>query len=107
MINLTVRRACHDFIEGFPDIHLFRRSGDAFEPWFDVFRLIEDVYYNDLLGRFFRRANVAAETVRYMRRPGNSFDRQYAKFQPRPAAPATCRIPSSISGSPQQNHHGV
>ncbi len=80
-INLAVRRRCHEFIGGFPDIHLFRRSADAFEPWIDVFRLIEDVHYNTLLSRFFRRREVAAETVRYMRRPGNSYDRQYAKFQ--------------------------
>ena len=54
-INLAVRRRCHEFIGGFPDIHLFRRSGDTFEPWIDVFRLIEDVHYNNLLARFFRR----------------------------------------------------
>jgi glycosyltransferase involved in cell wall biosynthesis len=81
VINLAVRRQCHQFIEGFPDIHLFRRIGDIFEPSLDVFRLIEDVYYNNLLGQFFRGAEASAETVRYMRRPGNSFDRQYAKFQ--------------------------
>ncbi|MFI5457153.1 MAG: glycosyltransferase family 2 protein [Isosphaerales bacterium] len=83
-INLAVRRRCHEFVGGFPDVHLFRRSGDAFEPWIDVFRLIEDVHYNSLLGRFFRHADLARETVRYMRRPGNSFDRQYAKFQAPP-----------------------
>jgi glycosyltransferase involved in cell wall biosynthesis len=80
-INLAVRRRCHEFIGGFPDIHLFRRSGDCFEHQIDIFRLIEDVHYNSLLGRFFRRTDFAGETVRYMRRPGNSFDRQYAKFQ--------------------------
>lgn len=81
VINVALRRSCHQFIEGFPDIHLFRRFGDSFEPYVDVFRLIEDVYYNNLLTRFFRGAELSTETVRYMRRPGNSFDRQYAKFQ--------------------------
>jgi glycosyltransferase involved in cell wall biosynthesis len=80
-INIAVRRRCHEFIGGFPDVHLFRRSADTFEPWIDIFRLIEDVHYNALLSRFFRSVDVSAETVRYMRRPGNSYDRQYAKFQ--------------------------
>jgi glycosyltransferase involved in cell wall biosynthesis len=86
VINLAVRRRCHEFIGGFPDVHLFRRAGDAFEPWVDIFWLIEDVHYNTLLGRSFRRVDVAAETVRYVRRPGNSFDRQFAKFQAPPGA---------------------
>lgn len=86
VINLAVRRHCHEFIGGFLDVHLFRRMGDTFEPWIDIFRLIEDVHYNDLLGRFFNRVEVATETVQYMRRPGNSFDRQYAKFQLPPGA---------------------
>jgi glycosyltransferase involved in cell wall biosynthesis len=80
-INLAVRRRCHEFVGGFPDIHLFRRVGDTFEPWLDVFRLIEDVHYNNLLARFFRRGDVPLETVRYQRHPGNSFDRQYERFQ--------------------------
>jgi len=81
VINLAVRRRCHEFIGGFPDVHLFRRSGDAFEPWLDLFRLIEDVHYNKLLGCFFRKAEIARQTVRYIRRPENSFDCQYEKFQ--------------------------
>lgn len=84
VINLAVRRHCHEFIGGFLDVHLFRRTGDTFEPWVDIFRLIEDVHYNDLLGRFFKRVELPAESVRYVRRPGNSFDRQYAKFQQQP-----------------------
>lgn len=81
VINLAVRRRCHEFVGGFPDVHLFRRSGDAFEPWLDIFRLIEDVHYNNILGRVCRKAEVARETVQYVRRPGNSFDRQYEKFR--------------------------
>jgi glycosyltransferase involved in cell wall biosynthesis len=80
-INLAVQKRCHDFVGGFPDVHLFRRTGDTFEPWLDIFRLIEDVHYNNLLARFFRRGDVSRETVRYQRRAGNSFDRQYERFQ--------------------------
>ena len=86
VINLAVRRHCHAFLGGFLDLHLFRRSGDVFEPWIDIFRLIEDVHYNDLLNRFFRKVEIARETVRYMRRPGNSLDRQYPKFQVAPGS---------------------
>jgi glycosyltransferase involved in cell wall biosynthesis len=85
VINLCVRRACHDAVGGFPDYHLFRRDGDAFVPELDVFNRIEDVAYNNLLRALFRGGRVAAETVEYVRRPGNSYDRQYPKFC-RPAA---------------------
>jgi glycosyltransferase involved in cell wall biosynthesis len=81
VLNLCVRRPCHDFIGGFPDYYIYRRQNERLESYVDVFRMIEDVHYNNLLARFFRRADVAAETVRYQRRPGNSFDRQFEKFQ--------------------------
>jgi len=81
VINLGIRRRCHEAVGGFPDWHLFRRVGDLHVHELDIFRGIEDVYYNKLIGRHFRGAAVAAETVRYYRYPGNSFDRQYAKFQ--------------------------
>ncbi len=86
VINLAVRRRCHDFIGGFLDAHLFKRAGDTFEPWIDIFRLIEDVHYNTVMNRFFRKAELTRETVRYVRRPGNSLDRQYAKFQVPPGS---------------------
>ena len=69
-INLAVRRRCHEFIGGFPDAHLFRRAGDTFEPWLDIFRMIEDVHYNSLLSRFFKGGDVSAQTVRYERTSG-------------------------------------
>jgi hypothetical protein len=34
-----------------------------------------------LLSRLFRGARVGRETVRHLRYPGNSFDRQYEKFR--------------------------
>jgi glycosyltransferase involved in cell wall biosynthesis len=80
VLNLGVRRECHFAVGGFPDYHLFVRSGREFRPLLDVFYKIEDMYYNQLLGRLFAGAQVAAETVQYVRRPGNAYDRQYEKF---------------------------
>jgi hypothetical protein len=57
-----------------------RRDGEGFHAEVDVFRMIEDVFYNSLLAETSRGGRVEAETVLYRRRPGNSFDRQYAKF---------------------------
>jgi glycosyltransferase involved in cell wall biosynthesis len=79
--NLCVRKRCHDLIGGLPDYHLCRRHGGVMVPELDIFRMIEDVYYNSLLSYFFRGRSVPVETVAYMRRPGNSFDKQYDKFQ--------------------------
>lgn len=80
VINLCVRRRCHEFCGGFPDYHLFRREGDQLEPQLDIFYKFEDTFYNDLLGRLFRGIRLDVETVEYCRHPGNSFDRQYEKF---------------------------
>jgi Flp pilus assembly protein TadD len=38
------------------------------------------VYYNELLASLFKGIAVPQETVQYCRHPGNSYDRQYAKF---------------------------
>lgn len=84
VINLAVRRRCHDLIGGFPDLHLAERRGGLIEPILDVYHCIEDVYYNRLLTEFCRGVRVPVETVQYHRHPGNSFDRQYVKFQVRP-----------------------
>ncbi len=80
VLNLAVRRRCHDAIGGFPDDHLFVRKGDGFEHRCDLFFKFEDMYYNELLARLFRGVQVREETVEYCRHPGNSYDRQYAKF---------------------------
>jgi glycosyltransferase involved in cell wall biosynthesis len=81
VINLCVRRECHEFIGGFPDYHIYHRTMEGFEPFLDIFRMIEDVHYNSVLTRFFRQLSITSETVAYQRRPGNSFDRQFEKFQ--------------------------
>jgi glycosyltransferase involved in cell wall biosynthesis len=81
VINLCVRRWCHDFIGGFPDRHLTVRDGDAFRSEFDVFFKIEDMYYNELVTGLFPGVQIQRATVRHLRYPGNTFDRQYEKFR--------------------------
>jgi glycosyltransferase involved in cell wall biosynthesis len=84
VLNLCVRRECHLAVGGFPDLHLFSRQGDRFEHVMDVFRMYEDVFYNKVLASLYRGRGLPCETVRYYRYPGNSFDRQYEKFQAPP-----------------------
>jgi tetratricopeptide (TPR) repeat protein len=79
-INLCVRRRCHDFLGGFPDYLLCRRTEDVLRPETDVFFKFEDMFYNRLLRELFRGRTVAAQTVEYCRHPGNAYDRQYEKF---------------------------
>jgi tetratricopeptide (TPR) repeat protein len=81
VINLAVKRSCHDAVGGFPDYHLYRRDGDCMEREADVFVTGEDQSYNRLLAGLFRGGKVGAETVQYVRRPGNAYDRQYEKFR--------------------------
>lgn len=88
VLNLAVRRHCHEAVGGFPDWHLFRREGDGFRHELDVFYKLEDQFYCRALAGRFRGVGVARQTVEYVRRPGNSFDRQLEKFR-RPFAQAT------------------
>jgi hypothetical protein len=81
VLNLCVRRSCHDFLGGFLDLHLFRRDGDAFDHQTDIFYKVEDQFYNLMLDQLFRGARVETETVEYCRYPGNSYDKQYEKFR--------------------------
>ena len=80
VINLCVRRRCHDFIGGFLDYQLVHRQGDGFGPALDVFYKTEDMYYNLMLHSLFRGAHSDQDTVEYRRYPGNSFDRRYEEF---------------------------
>jgi glycosyltransferase involved in cell wall biosynthesis len=80
VINLCVRRRCHVAIGGFPDYHLFTRTGDAFHPVCDLFYKFEDMYYNQLLAAMYPGVRIVEETVQYVRYPGNAYDRQYEKF---------------------------
>jgi tetratricopeptide (TPR) repeat protein len=81
VINLCVRRACHEKVGGFPDYHLFRRDGEQLRPQADVFFKVEDLFYNRLISRLFRGRILPEETVEYCRHSGNAFDRQYEKFR--------------------------
>jgi glycosyltransferase involved in cell wall biosynthesis len=80
VINLCVRRHCHFAVGGFPDYHLFLREGDTVRHVIDVFHHMEDQYYNTLVCALFRGGRALAQTVQYVRYPGNSYDRQYEKF---------------------------
>ena len=81
VINMCVRRECHDRVGGFPDFHVFGRGDDRFVHAIDVFRGIEDVYYNRAVVRSHAGIRIEDETVEYVRYPGNSYDRQYQQFQ--------------------------
>jgi glycosyltransferase involved in cell wall biosynthesis len=81
VLNLCVRRHCHFAVGGFPDFHLFTREGDQYDHVTDVFYKYEDMYYNELVASLFTGYKLARETVQYLRYPGNSYDRQYEKFQ--------------------------
>ena len=76
--TLGVRDTCHQLVGGFLEDAAVSTYG------------CDDVLYNRVLAQFFVGTTVAAATVRFHCRPGNSFDRQYdAKFTlaPRDAAP--------------------
>lgn len=70
--NRCIRRELHEFIEGFPEDQVFRAA-------------YEDAVYDAWACAFAPVVKVPWETVVYRRYPGNSFDRQLAKFQ-RPAS---------------------
>ena len=72
---LGVRRECHDWVEGFPEESVYKRIGGC-----------EDGAYSDRLATFFRVGVVGLETVEYVRRPGNSFDRQMRRFSHPPGS---------------------
>jgi glycosyltransferase involved in cell wall biosynthesis len=84
VINLGIRRKAHEFFGGFLDLHIFRRSGDLFLHHFNAFESEEDVYYNHTIRAFYTGVLLSEPTVRYIRRPGNNFDRQYEKFRHAP-----------------------
>lgn len=84
VMNLGVRRRCHERVGGFPDRHVFRRRGERFEHELDLFESVEDVFYNMKLTAVAHGRAIPHATVRYLRRPGNAFDRQYERFQSEP-----------------------
>ncbi len=93
VINLAVRKRCHDALGGFPDYHLFRRVDERLVPEADVFYKVEDMFYNRLLGQLCRGRRLAEETVEYCRHPGNAYDRQYEKFRRPPGEYSENQLP--------------
>lgn len=67
-INLCVKRTAHEFLEGFPEHHIYKLIGG------------EDCAYNRYLHSFFSVAKINVQTVEYVLKPGNSLDRQRIKF---------------------------
>jgi hypothetical protein len=84
VMNLGVRRRCHQRVGGFPDQHVFRREGARLEHELDIFDSIEDVFYNKKIASVAHGRAIPHPTVRYIRRPGNAFDRQFERFQSEP-----------------------
>ncbi|GAB4217614.1 MAG: hypothetical protein OHK0012_22640 [Synechococcales cyanobacterium] len=75
-LNLCIRREAHEFIEGFPGDPPFRLSVYG----------AEDQAYAQWLTHFFSVIWIPAETVAYLRYPGNHFDRQLRRFQSAPGS---------------------
>lgn len=80
---LCVRRECHDWIEGFPEEYVYKQIGGC-----------EDGAYTVRLETFFHVGVVDLETVEYIRRPGNSLDRQMLRFTHPPGSPFDMVRPS-------------
>ncbi len=80
VLNLAIRRRCHEAIGGFPDYHLFLRGSDGFDHVVDLYFKFEDMHYMRLICALFRGASITRPTVEYCRHPGNAYDRKYAKF---------------------------
>lgn len=76
--NLCVRARCHRLIGGFHE-----------EPEVEAYGC-DDVLYNRTLHALFGGVRIPRATVRFNRRPGNSFDRQYEdKFRQPPGRART------------------
>ena len=93
-LNLCVKRACHEFVEGFPEheAYLQLRGG-------------EDTTYILAIGRFFRVWFTNLKTVEYIRRPGNAFDRQLPRFQHAPGSIPDTRTPQELSAERAVEKH--
>lgn len=103
VINLCIRRRCHDLFGGFPDYHLFRRIGDDYVHESDLFYKTEDCFYNLLALHLFRWRKLPWETVEYCRHPGNAYDRQYEKFR-RPRGMCPDVVPDDVQLRDQLCH---
>ncbi len=69
VLDLCIRRECHEFIEGYPEDLVYRQVGR------------EDCAYQKYLWRFFKIEKIPIETVEYIRYPGNNFDKQIVRAE--------------------------
>ncbi len=67
VVNLCVRRACHNYISGLLDAECFRKG-------------YEDMSYRLFLSEVFKIMKSDITTIRYIWRPGNALDRQLPKL---------------------------
>lgn len=71
-INFCLWKACHEFVEGYPEAAVYKRIGR------------EDIPYYSWLLKFFKIHRVNLDTTEYIRYPNNNLDRQIKKFQTPP-----------------------
>jgi glycosyltransferase involved in cell wall biosynthesis len=72
--NFCIRSYCHRIVGGFHE-----------EPEIETYGC-DDLLYNRVLRAYLRGIDIPRTTVKFLRRPGNSFDRQYERKFARPAA---------------------
>ncbi|AFY64841.1 glycosyltransferase family 2 protein [Geitlerinema sp. PCC 7407] len=90
VINLAVRRLCHEFVEGYPENQVYKQI-----------RGREDIAYRRSITELFRMAHLDLETTEYIRYPGSSFDRQMAKFTTAPGEYQATTLPD------EQRRHAI
>jgi hypothetical protein len=86
VINLAVRKSCHDAIGGFPDYHLYRRVAEQLRPETDVFYQFEDLFDHRLVATLYRGRKLPLEPVEYGRHPGAQIDADQLTCSARHAA---------------------
>ena len=87
-INFCLWKACHEFVEGYPEAAVYKRIGR------------EDIPYYSWLLKFFRIYRINLDTTEYIRYPNNNLDRQIEKFQ---TPPELCQ-PESVKPEDRELH---
>ena len=87
-INFCLWKACHEFVEGYPEAAVYKRIGR------------EDIPYYSWLLKFFKIYRINLDTTEYIRYPNNNLDRQIKKFQ---TPPELCQ-PEPVSPEDRELH---
>jgi glycosyltransferase involved in cell wall biosynthesis/predicted O-methyltransferase YrrM/Tfp pilus assembly protein PilF len=87
-INFCLWKACHEFVEGYPEAAVYKRIGR------------EDIPYYSWLLKFFKIHRIHLDTTEYIRYPNNNLDRQIKKFQ---TPPELCQ-PESVKPEDRELH---